>query len=91
MINRIFNADFEEFIEVFKKAVIALEKLENQERGTDYFETFIRYIMNSRQDITITDVYEMVKEISFERSEDIMTIAEQLILTFSPRGQNISL
>ena len=60
--------------------------MENQDKGIDYFETFIRYIMNARQDISITDVYEVVKNISLERSEDIMTIAEQLIKEGMEKG-----
>lgn len=42
--------------------------------------------MNTRQDISITDVYEVVKNISLERSEDIMTIAEQLIKEGMEKG-----
>ncbi len=43
--------------------------------------------MNARQDISITDVYEVVKNISLERSEEIMTIAEQLIKEGMEKGR----
>ena len=60
----ICNKDIEEFLMILEKSIIALERLETQDKGIDYFETFIRYIMNARQDISITDVYEVVKNIS---------------------------
>lgn len=62
-----------------RETIIALDQLEKQEKGIEYFETFIRYIMNARKDLELKTVYEIVKEISFERSELIMTIAEKLI------------
>lgn len=86
ILKAIYNKDIEEFIKVLEKSIIALERLENQDKGIDYFETFIRYIMNARQDISITDVYEVVKNISLERSEEIMTIAEQLIKEGMEKG-----
>lgn len=86
ILKAIYNKDIEEFIKVLEKSIIVLEKLENQDKGIDYFETFIRYIMNARQDISITDVYEVVKNISLERSEEIMTIAEQLIKEGMEKG-----
>lgn len=86
ILKTIYNKDIEEFIKVLEKSIIALERLENQDKGIDYFETFIRYIMNARQDISIIDVYEVVKNISLERSEEIMTIAEQLIKEGMEKG-----
>ncbi len=63
-----------------------MEKLEHQEKGIDYFKTFILYIINARDDISIRDLYEVVKTISLERSEEIMTIAEQLIKEGMEKG-----
>lgn len=79
MLRAIFNKDFDEFMQTFERSIEALEKLESQEKGIDYFETLVKYIMNARNDINIEDVYKSVKRISLERSEEIMTIAEQLI------------
>lgn len=86
ILKAIFKDDFEEFIKTLKRAVITLEKLEEQQKGIDYFETFIRYIMNARKDLDIKDVYDVVKEISLERSDEIMTIAEQLIKEGMEKG-----
>jgi predicted transposase/invertase (TIGR01784 family) len=86
ILKAIFYKEFDDFIEVLEKSIITLEELEQQEKGIDYFETFIRYIMNARKDITITDVYDVVKSISLERSEEIMTIAEQLIKEGMEKG-----
>lgn len=86
ILRAILKEELGEFIETLKKAVITFEELDQQEKGIDYFETFIRYIMNARKDITITDVYDVVKNISIERSETVMTIAEQLIKEGMEKG-----
>ena len=86
LLRSIFNKDSNEFIESLKKAMVTLEELEYQEKGIEYFETFIRYIMNARKDLSLAVVYDVVKEISGERSEVIMTIAEQLIKEGMEKG-----
>jgi len=86
ILKAIFKEDFDEFIETLKRAFITLEEIDKQEKGIDYFETFVRYIMNARKDLNITDVYDVVKNISLERSEEIMTIAEQLIKEGMEKG-----
>ncbi len=78
--------DLEDFLATLKKALITLEELDHLEKGIDYFETFIRYIMNARRDLTIIDVCNVAKEISLERSCDVMTIAEQLISEGMEKG-----
>ena len=82
-----FHHDFEYFIETLERALITLEELDHQERGIDYFETLIRYIMNARKDLNITDIYKVVKEISVERSQVVMTIAEKLIQEGMEKGR----
>lgn len=79
IIKAISIEDLDKFMETLARAFSALEELDKQKKGIDYFETFVRYIMNARKDIKLSDVYEVVKNISLERSEEIMTIAEQLI------------
>lgn len=86
ILKSIFNEDFEKFMDTLVRALETLEKLDKQKKGIDYFETFIRYIMNAREDINLTNVYEVVKNISLERSEEIMTIAEQLIKEGMEKG-----
>ena len=44
-----------------------------------YIITAFMYIISVRDDINIKDIYEAAKNISLERSEQIMTVAEQLI------------
>ena len=82
----VFKKDVQEFYRVLKRSIIAIEEIEQKEKGTEYFEVLIRYIMNARNDIGVTDIYELAKEVSLERSEEIMTIAEQLIQEGMEKG-----
>lgn len=82
----IFVQDHAQFLETLKEAMAAFDKLEKQEKGIDYFETFIRYIMNARNDLELKTISEITKEISLERSEAIMTIAEKLIAEGMEKG-----
>ena len=79
ILRAVFIEDFDEFIEALTEALTALAKLEQQEKGIDYFKTFMIYIMSAKKDLTIKHIYNVIKKISPERSDDIMTIAEQLI------------
>ncbi len=63
------------------------DRLEKQEKGIEYFETFIRYIMNAKNDLELKKVFEITKEISLERREVIMTIAEKLIAEGMEKGR----
>jgi len=81
-----FTKDVQVFYQVLKRSIIALEEIEQIDKGTEYFEVLIRYIMNARNDIGVTDIYELAKEVSLERSEEIMTIAEQLIQEGMEKG-----
>ena len=75
ILSSFFRDDFEER---FKEALLVLEKLRKQEKGIEYFETVIRYIINAKEGIGVNDLKEMVKNISTERGEEVMTIADQL-------------
>ncbi|SDC39700.1 MULTISPECIES: Rpn family recombination-promoting nuclease/putative transposase [unclassified Candidatus Frackibacter] len=68
----------EDFIERFKKALRVLEELEEKEKGIEYFEVIVRYVMNAKEDLSVNDLEKATKEISSERSEELMTIAEKL-------------
>ncbi|SKA03827.1 conserved hypothetical protein (putative transposase or invertase) [Selenihalanaerobacter shriftii] len=71
----IFRGDF---VESFKEALIVLEELEEKEKGIEYFEVIVRYVMNAKEDLSVNDLEKVTKEISSERSEELMTIAERL-------------
>lgn len=85
ILRSIFKAD-EEFFEVFKEAVEVLDKLEKQEKGIEYFKTFIYYILNARKELNLTEIYDLVKGVSVERSDEIMTIAEELLKEGMEKG-----
>ena len=63
-----------------------IEKLEQQEKGIDYFKTLVMYVINAREDINMNIVNKVVKNISLGRSEEIMTIAEQLFKEGMEKG-----
>jgi predicted transposase/invertase (TIGR01784 family) len=75
IVSSFFRDDFEER---FKDALILLEKLRKQQKGIEYFETVIRYIINAKESMGVNDLKGIVKSISTERGEEVMTIAEQL-------------
>lgn len=85
ILRAIFKSD-EEFFGTFKEAVEVLDKLEKQEKGIEYFKTFIYYILNARKGVTLTEIYDLVKEVSVERSDEIMTIAEELLKEGMEKG-----
>ena len=74
------------FLKTLEESILAFDQLENQSNGQEYFETFIRYIMNARNDLEFQTVYELAKEISLERSEVVMTIAEKLMTEGMEKG-----
>jgi len=51
----------------------------NQEKATKIYESCVRYIFNIRDDIEVEEIEEKVKEVSKERSDYFMTIADKLI------------
>ena len=53
-------------------------KLEDKETAMDYFEVLIRYIMNAKEGMSEQDLVQTAEQISSEKGEEIMTIAEKL-------------
>ncbi|KJS49061.1 MAG: transposase [Peptococcaceae bacterium BRH_c23] len=86
LLRDIFEQDYTVFLKTLEESIMAFNQLENQGNGLEYFETFIRYIMNARNDLEFQTVYELAKESSLERSEVIMTIAEKLITEGMEKG-----
>lgn len=85
-LREIFNKDTAKFQQFLRELLFNLEGVKDQEKGLRFFEILIRYILSTRQDLELRRVYEMAKDISLERSEVIMTIAEKLILEGKAKG-----
>lgn len=80
MLLRDIFANSQVFRQTMRKVLWTFRQLHRTERETDYFETCIRYVLNTRQDIEIADLRRIAQDISFDQgSETIMTIAEKLI------------
>ncbi|MCB8815264.1 Rpn family recombination-promoting nuclease/putative transposase [Desulfosporosinus shakirovi] len=86
MLRDICEQDYTVFLKTLEESIMAFNQMENQGNGLEYFETFIRYIMSARNDLEFQTVYELAKEISLERSEVFMTIAERLITEGMEKG-----
>lgn len=77
----IFTKDNKELQESIYKAAILLLELESKSTGIEYFETFIRYVLNAGHNLTKEDVDEIIEKIGNshpEGGEFIMSIAEKL-------------
>ena len=68
----------EDFKERFIEALEVLEKLRKQNKGIEYFETMIRYILAAKENMDVEDLKKLSNKISSKRGEEIMTIAEKL-------------
>ncbi len=66
------------FEKEIKNLIKLLEELNNKETATEYFELLMRYIMNAREGIDAKELSKIVGEVSSERGEAVMTIAEKL-------------
>jgi predicted transposase/invertase (TIGR01784 family) len=62
------------------------KQIKNQEKVTKIYESCVRYIFNIRDDIEVEEIEEKVKEVSKERSDYFMTIADKLIEKGEKRG-----
>ncbi|BAE83790.1 Rpn family recombination-promoting nuclease/putative transposase [Desulfitobacterium hafniense] len=82
----IFIKDTEAFHNILHELLISFERVEDQEKGMQFFETLIRYILSTRQDLELERIYEIAKEVSLERGEVMMTIAEKLIMEGMEKG-----
>ena len=77
----IFKKSGEEFMETIFKAARALEELDENETGLQYFETYMRYILSSGPKLTKEQLTTVIKELAVtykEGSEVTMTLAEVL-------------
>ncbi|MEA1974796.1 MAG: Rpn family recombination-promoting nuclease/putative transposase [Bacillota bacterium] len=59
----ILTKDNKGIIKTILKASELLRKLEDKEMGIEYFETFMRYIINSSQNITKKDIYKIIEDV----------------------------
>ncbi|MCB5560598.1 Rpn family recombination-promoting nuclease/putative transposase [Anaerosalibacter bizertensis] len=76
----IFIKDNKGIQESVERAARYLKELEDKQTGIEYFETFIRYIISARPNLTrenMEDMRENVNRIYPEGSEVIMTIIER--------------
>lgn len=76
---KLFSHIFKDDFEIKLKEIIKLfENLAVSKTDMDYFECVIRYIMNARDDLSLSKLKKVAREVSIERGEKIMTIAEHL-------------
>jgi predicted transposase/invertase (TIGR01784 family) len=69
----------EEFLKTVEEVSVALEHLEQKDKAIEYFIVFLKYIVNAKQDVSKGKVFKTIENVSPERSDVILTIAEQLI------------
>ena len=77
----VFTKDNKAIIDTIHRAAEHLAKLEDQQTGIEYFETFLRYILSASQKLTKEDVEDIIKKVETnypEGSEIVMTLAEVL-------------
>ncbi|MCX7951838.1 MAG: Rpn family recombination-promoting nuclease/putative transposase [Clostridiales bacterium] len=75
----IFIKDARGIQETILKAASYLSELEDKQTGIQYFETYMRYIFSSYQDMTRSDFENIARKIEktfIEGSEEIMTLAD---------------
>ena len=86
----VFTKDNKAIIETVLRAAEHLGKLENQQTGIEYFETFMKYILNASRKLTKEDVEDIIKKVEAnypEGSEVVMTLAEQFREEGELRGE----
>lgn len=86
----VFTKDNKAIIETALKAADHLRKLDDQQTGIEYFETFMKYILNAGQKLTKEDIEDIIKKVETnypEGSEVVMTLAEQFREEGELRGE----
>ncbi len=76
----IFSKDGRTTVKTVLRAIESLKELKDKQTSIEYFETFIRYILNAGKRLTKEDITDIVKSIENaypEGSEVVMTLAEQ--------------
>ena len=85
LFKNIFKPDF---VNELPKIFCLLRDIANRETGLGCLEVFFRYIANTKDDINIKQVQQIVeKSISKEKGDAIMTIAETLIYQGYNKGK----
>ena len=77
----IFKNNSDDLLKVVFNATLALDELEDQETGIEYFETFMRYVFNAGPQLTKDELEKMIHQIDVnypKGSEMTMTLAEVL-------------
>lgn len=77
----IFTKDNEKLIESINRAAKYLSELEDKATGIEYFETFMKYILNTGQKLKKSDIEKIIEKIGTtypEGSDIVMTLAEIL-------------
>jgi len=59
-------------------AIEVLERLEKENKGIDYFEVVIRYVLDVKEDMNVVDIIDIVSQISSVKGGKVMTIADKL-------------
>ncbi len=84
---RYIFTDIELFYNKISEIIKLFEELTDKETAMEYFEVVIRYIMNAKEGIDEKELVKIAKEISSERGEEIMTIAEKLRMEGKKEGK----
>ena len=74
----ILAGEKEEFYATLSDTIFLLEQLNKDPRQQEIFELMIRYIFSARDDAELDEIQATIKEISHERSAELMSIAEKL-------------
>ncbi|MGV8165579.1 MAG: Rpn family recombination-promoting nuclease/putative transposase [Alkaliphilus sp.] len=69
---------YESFLKKLQEIMIIFMELRGKEAGIEYFKVVVKYLLSTRDDLTMRDIVEAVKQTVPERSGDLMTIAQRL-------------
>ncbi len=78
--------DIDLFKDKIKDIIELFEELKDKDMAIEYFEIAIRYIMNAKDGINKNELANIAGNVSSERSEAIMTIAEKLRMEGKQEG-----
>ncbi len=90
LLKHVFDPDFKKSLpNIFK----LLGKLSNQQTGLQYIETVLRYIMSTRDDVSLSELKTLTKQavLTDEKKEIVMTLAERLTGEGIEKGMEIGL
>src|SRR5699024_4716872 len=90
IVREIVYSNHQNFPPTIYKAVELLKKLEDQEKGIDYLETFMRYVFSVHKDLPKKDAKQVIHRLRKtypEGSDVIVTLAEQFIEEGKAKGK----